>query len=326
LDSDGYDTLFSKGKVYIGKNFVPTDVRVTGHLSKGSYYVTIPSSSAKTATHMQEWHVKLNHLHEAALHKLGEAGLIPVNSSEKLPQCESCLLGKARKGAVPKHSNFKASRPGELIHSDLCGPINPVSIRGFRFFMIFVDDYSRYVTVFPLKQKSEAFHCFSIFAKQIENRFARPVTFFHTDNEIVLKSHLFIDYFAKNGIIPLYSCRHSPNQNGIAERMMLTLLNPVRSMLLESGLAKHYWCYALLYAATTHNVSPTSAAAMVPFEGWNLRVPSYNRLAPFGQRCVVTVPLIDRQMTGTTKLSRGMKAIFLGFAPVSSSARLRQNN
>ena len=54
---------------------------------------------------------------------------------------------------------------------------------------------------------------------------------------------------------------------------------------------------------------------MVPFEGWNLRAPSYNRLAPFGQRCVVTVPLIDRQMTGTTKLSRGMKAIFLGFAP-----------
>ena len=106
--------------------------------------------------------------------------------------------------------------------------------------MVFVDDFSRYVTVYLLKHKSEAFHCFTLFAKQIENRFARPVTFFHTDNEIVLKSHSFTEYFAKNGIIPLYSCRYNPSQNGVAERMMLTLLNPVRSMLLESGLDKQY--------------------------------------------------------------------------------------
>jgi len=54
---------------------------------------------------------------------------------------------------------------------------------------------------------------------------------------------------------------------------------------------------------------------MVSFESWNIRVPSYDRLAPFSQRCVVTVPLIDLQNTGTTKLFRGMRGTFLGFAP-----------
>ena len=178
-----------------------------------------------------------------------------------------------------------------------------------------MDDYSRFCTVFLMKQKIEAFHCFSVFAEQARNRFDRPITFFHSDNEIVLQSRQFIEYFEKNGIMPLYSCRYSPSQNGIAERMMLTLLNPVRSMLAESSFGKQYWCYSLLYAATTHNVSPTSATSMVPFEGWHLRVPSYDRLMTFGQRCVVTVPLIDRQKTGNTKLSRGVHGIFLGFAP-----------
>jgi hypothetical protein len=225
------------------------------------------------------------------------------------------MVGKAKKGSVPKHSDFRASRPGELIHSDLCGPISPISARGYKYFIVFVDDYSRFCTVFLMKQKSEAFHCFSVFAEQARNRFDRPITFFHSDNEIVLQSRQFIEYFEKNGIMPLYSCRYSPSQNGIAERMMLTLLNPVRSMLAESSFGKQYWCYSLLYAATTHNVSPTSATSMVPFEGWHLRVPSYDRLMTFGQRCVVTVPLIDRQKTGNTKLSRGVHGIFLGFAP-----------
>jgi hypothetical protein len=97
--------------------------------------------------------------------------------------------------------------------------------------------------------------------------------------------------------------------------MMLSLLNPVRSMLAESNLAKNYWCYALLYSATSRNVSPTTTRVLTPFESWHLRAPIYDKFAIFGQPCVVTVPLVDRQKTGTTKLSRGVKGIFLGFAP-----------
>jgi len=314
LDRDGYDTLFSKGKVYIGKNFIPKDVCVTGNLKNGSYYVTIPKSAASSAASIKEWHLKLNHLNSNHLKKLGAAGMIPVDSSDLLSSCESCLIGKAKKGTVLTHSQYRSSRPGELIHSDLCGPIKPTSNRGFSYFMVFVDDCSRNCTVYLLKQKSEAFHAFSVFSKRAENRFGRPITFFHTDNEVVLKSKQFKDYFATNGITPMYSCRYSPNQNGVAERMILTLLNPVRTMLAESKLDKRHWCYALLYAAVIHNISPTSAAALVPFEIWNMRPPTYKHLAVFGQHCIVTVPLIDRQRTGTTKLSRGEKGTFLGFA------------
>ena len=70
----------------------------------------------------------------------------------------SCKLGKAKKGSYPKHSNFRASKPGELVHSDICGPIQPS--RGFKYFLVFIDDYSRYSQVFLLNQKSEAFHFF----------------------------------------------------------------------------------------------------------------------------------------------------------------------
>ena len=197
----------------------------------------------------------------------------------------------------------------------ISGPIKPTSIRGYSYFIIFVDDCSRNCTVFLLKQKSEAYHAFSVFAKQVENRFGRPITFFHTDNEVVLQSKQFNAYFVQYGITPMYSCRYSPNQNGIAERMMLTLLNSVRSMLQESSLSKPYWCYALLYAAVTRNISPTSSNSLVPFEMWIQRPPSYEHLAVFGQHCIVSVPLVDRQRTGTTKLARGVKGLFLGFAP-----------
>jgi hypothetical protein len=57
--------------------------------------------------------------------------------------CESCIVGKFKKGTSPKQSYSRASRAGELFHSDLCGPLD-VTLFGHRYILTFTDDYSRY--------------------------------------------------------------------------------------------------------------------------------------------------------------------------------------
>lgn len=79
------------------------------------------------------------------------------------------------------------------------------------------------------------------------------------DNGSEYKSSEFLLYCKSRGILRQFSTPHTPQQNGVAERKNHTLLDAVRSMLLESGLSKPYWGEALLTATILQNRSPTKA-------------------------------------------------------------------
>jgi len=91
-------------------------------------------------------------------------GLPTVTRVEKV--CDGCALGKQHRAPFPKVSSFIAEKGLQLVHADLCGHITPKSFGGASYFLLVVDDHSRYMWVELLKSKDQALECF----KKIKNR------------------------------------------------------------------------------------------------------------------------------------------------------------
>lgn len=107
------------------------------------------------------WHARLGHPQAKTLKNV--LNKIHVTASfDNNDVCESCQFGKLSQASFPK-SDSATTKPLELVYSDLWGPAPVNSSEGFRYYMLFVDDYSRHMWIYPLKYKSEAFKVFTYF-------------------------------------------------------------------------------------------------------------------------------------------------------------------
>ena len=84
--------------------------------------------------------------------------------------CEGCALGKHHRHSFPEGKAWRATKPFELIHSDLCGPMKTTSLGGNQYFLTFIDDFSRKTWIYFLKEKSEVFYYFKIFKALVEKQ------------------------------------------------------------------------------------------------------------------------------------------------------------
>lgn len=85
-------------------------------------------------------------------------------------ECEGCTLGKMNRNSFPKQSQGRATKPYEVIHSDVCGPMQVDSKGGSKYMLTFIDDYSRYVTSYFIKSKSEVLTKFKEFVSYVKNQ------------------------------------------------------------------------------------------------------------------------------------------------------------
>lgn len=147
--------------------------------------------------------------------------------------CEACQVGKTCK--LPFSSLvFRSSRVLERIYCDVWGPAPVVSVQGFRFYVVFIDNYSRFCWFYPLKSKSDVFAIFKAFQLQVENQYNQKIAIFQSDGggEFINKS--LTDHFAATEIKQIVSRPHTPEQNGIAERRHRHITEIGLSMLYQS--------------------------------------------------------------------------------------------
>lgn len=84
--------------------------------------------------------------------KVVERCNLKVPANEIVEFCESCQFGKAH--SLPfSNSNNRAFGSFDLIHSDVWGPTPMLSANGYEYYVLFVDDYSQFTWLYPLKQK-----------------------------------------------------------------------------------------------------------------------------------------------------------------------------
>lgn len=107
-----------------------------------------------------------------------------LNSKDQVSRnYQGCAMGKQHRQAFPKKSQSISSQPLKHIHSDVCGPMSVNSVGGSKYFVTFIDDYSRFTTVYFMKHKSEVIEKFKEFVELVENLFEKHVKSLRSDNE-----------------------------------------------------------------------------------------------------------------------------------------------
>ena len=116
------------------------------------------------------WHLRFGHLNFRGLKLLVQKKMVtgmPLIDSPDRP-CEGCLVGKQHRESFPVGKARRAKQPLELVHTDICGPVEVESVGQKRYTLIFVDDFTRKTWVYFLREKSEAFGKFKEFKVYVE--------------------------------------------------------------------------------------------------------------------------------------------------------------
>jgi hypothetical protein len=141
----------------------------------------------------------------------------------------------------------------ELIHSDLCGSINPPTYFGFSYSLTFIDNKSHYTIIYLLKHKFETFDKFQIYKKLVENQTSKKIITLRFDNGGEYRLENFNLFCQIHGITRQYTTSDTPQQNSFNKRKNCTLISVVVSMLSHSCLSKRFWGEALLTANYLQN-------------------------------------------------------------------------
>ncbi|KAJ9557254.1 hypothetical protein OSB04_011868 [Centaurea solstitialis] len=182
-------------------------------------------------------------------------------------------------------SSTKTSRVFELIHFDLwTSPVS--SLSGFKYYVLFLDDFSHFLWVFPLRAKSEVFAIFKTFRTYVLNQFKTDIQIFQCDNGREFNNQPFLDFFETHGIKIRFSSPYTSPQNGKAERTIRTINNTLRTSLIQASLPPTFWVEALLSSVHTFNLLPsTTIQYKTPFEVLFGFFPTYSHLRVFGCLC-----------------------------------------
>ncbi|GAU44848.1 hypothetical protein TSUD_112220 [Trifolium subterraneum] len=233
--------------------------------------------------------------------------------------CVSCLTGKQHMEAIPKYSNWRATKPLELVHSDICGPITPQSNGGSRYFITFTDDFSRKTWIYLLVNKASAFDEFKKFKTLVEKESNSQIMCLRTDRGREFTSNVFNEFCSIHGIKRQLTTAYTPQQNGVSERKNRTLLNMVRSMLAGINVPKTFWPEALKWTTYVLNRSPTlSVKDMTPEEAWSGSKPTVQHFRVFGCLSFVHIPDNHRKKLD----SKSIKCILLGLSEESKGYKL----
>ncbi|KAJ4769831.1 polyprotein [Rhynchospora pubera] len=267
------------------------------------------------------WHLRFGHLNFGGLKELSKKnivkGLPHIENCDKF--CEGCVLGKHPRSSFPKEASYRAKKPLELIHTDICGLITPNSLGKHRYFITFVDDFSRRTWVYFLKEKSEAFAVFKKLKVLVEKLNGNYIKAVRSDRGGEYISKEFEYFCEEHGIRRFLTLPYSPQQNGVAERKNRTILDMVRSMLKSKNMPKEYWAEAVQCAVYLQNRCPTTSLEnMTPQEAWCGVKPEVSHLKVFGSVAYAHIP--DQRRTKLDDKSK--KLIFIGYDERSKAYKL----
>ncbi|CAJ2662467.1 unnamed protein product [Trifolium pratense] len=232
------------------------------------------------------WHKRYGHLNYRSLSDLNSKELVyglPKFKTKK-SICEICVKSKHNRKPFVAEMPKRASAVLQVIHSDICGPFEVASLGGSKYFITFVDEYSRMIWLYTLKLKSEALEVFKKFKVLIEKESEKSIKILRTDGGGEYTSKEFENFCTNQGITH------------------------------EKNLPHKFWGEAVLTAAYILNKCPTKKLKVVPEEAWCGRKPSVKHLKVFGSLCYKHVP--DARRTKLEDKSEIM--ILIGYHPTGA--------
>lgn len=274
----------------------------------------LSAKSTKIADDVMLFHRRMGHLSLSGMQRLQKFADIDVTSIN----CVVCAEGKQCRNKFKKKVNNRASDFLALVHSDVCGPMSVNSMGGARYYVTFIDDYSRKVFVYIIKNKSQVFDCFVKFKNLVETQMNKKVKILRSDNGTEYCNKRFENFCVESGIVHQKSCVYTPEQNGLAERFNRTIMERARCLLFDSKLSRCYWAESVLTAVKLINSSCSSSINAVPDEIWYKKPVDFSRFKVFGCRAMVHVPKEKRKKLD----KKAIECIFLGYSDETKGYRL----
>jgi hypothetical protein len=207
------------------------------------------------------WHERFGHLNYRSLQQLCNQqtmiGLPPFSCKDGV--CVGCVLDKHHRDNFDKRASWNASIPLQLVHNDLCGPLSSPSFSGCKYFLNFIDDFSRRTWVYLLKLKRKVFDKFLAYKALVEKQSGHQIQTLRIDNGDKYVNNNFTSYCTTHGIQIQHIVPYTPQQNGVPERKNCTLREMANYMIQSKGLSLKYWEKAINYANYIVNHTPTKA-------------------------------------------------------------------
>ncbi|CAL2258193.1 unnamed protein product [Prunus armeniaca] len=267
------------------------------------------------------WHRRFGHLNLQSLRLLQQQelvyGLPEIGNAKRI--CQGCAIGKAHKEAFGKEKTRRASVPLELVHSDVCGPMETTTIGGNKYFLTFIDDCTRMCWAYFMKFKLKVFNIFKKFKAMVELQSGYKIKKLRSDRGGEYTSTEFLQFCDEVGLERQLTVAYSPQQNGVAERKNRTIVEMSKAMMNEKKLPYMFWGEAVNTAVYIQNRCPTTALNTTnPFEAFSGRNPGIKHLRVFGSICFCHVPSQLRSKLADS----AVKCIFVGYGKCEKGYRV----
>ena len=279
------------------------------------------STDHNTSTNTKQWHERFGHLNVAVLKEMKKSNMVVglPTLSDLSHVCDACMMGKHQRSAIPKESQNRTKSPLQLIHIDLSGKMVTPAMGGSLYYMLVVDDFSRKMWVYFLREKAEAFQIFKRWHKFVERESGKLVKELRSDRGGEFLSTEFCEYCNEHGIKRQLTTAYTPQQNGVVERRNRTVVEMARCMLKAQALPDPFWAEAVNTAVYILNRSYTKALqGKTPQEAYSGKKPSVLHFRTFGCTCYAHVPDVSRKKLD----AKSKKCIFLGYSEESKAYRL----
>ncbi|CAI7837957.1 unnamed protein product, partial [Closterium sp. NIES-53] len=306
LQDAGVDT-FTPGRQRVA---ICTCSQTGRHLAT---FAHAPGSSLYTLTTASRSAPLSPQLHASA-HVATQCLCLPSLASPA-PPCIPCVEGRQR--AAPHSSSFPPTEaPLQTLHLDVWGPARVRGQGHERYFLLVVDDYTRYTTVFPVQCKGDVPDVLIPWIRatrlQLRERFQSdfPVLRLHSDRGGEFSSDLLAAFCAEHGIRQTFTLPASPQQNEVAERRIGLVMEVARTSMIHAAAPHFLWPFAVRYAAHQLNLWPhVSLPETSPTLLWTGKVCDTSRFRAWGARAFV------RDTTADKLSPRAIPCVFLGFVP-----------
>jgi transposase InsO family protein len=202
------------------------------------------------------WHGRYGHLHFRALQARKDLVRVmpPIEHVEEF--CDGYAIGKQHRTPLP-HAAFRTEKPLELVHMDLCGPITPSTAGGKKYFLLLVDDHSRYMWLELIRTKDKALRFFKKVKALAETEHGSKLLAFRSDRDGEFNSTAFSDFCEENGVKHFTTAPYTPQQNGVVERRNQTVVEMARCLLKAMAVPGSFWGEAVKTAVYLLNRAPS---------------------------------------------------------------------
>lgn len=246
---------------------------------------------------IEEWHLRLAHLNYPMMIKMSKSGAVdgftlPAGTQPPIEHCHECAAAKAKRTPFYSSTSDRSSRIGQLIFSDVWGPAQVKSLGGALYCCTVRDDFSDFRVAYYLKTKDQVAGAILDFIRLLHTQTGQLVECVRTDGGKEYESNDFEQRLKKKGIRHETSVRHSPQQNGSAERDNRTLFEGTRALLHSNkSLPLSLWAEATNHKIYVLNRSiSTTCPDVTPYEAWFKKKPNLSTLRAFGREFYVLIP------------------------------------